>query len=779
MTTATDHISRQDPSCRDAHVGRDTDRVDGRAKVTGAARYSAEFTTSGLVHGCVLNSPIARGRILHIDAAAALNLPGVLAVFTHENRPDLPWFHRDHHDKDTPTAHFLPLYDDQIHYSGQPIALVIAKDPETASYACTLLQVQYEREAHLTSLSAAIDDPACRKVIRKTPDPRGNAVSAYTNAAIQIRSQYHFAVEHHNPMAPHAATVMWHNDGSITVHDKTQGPISTRDYVCDAFGFSKEKLQVIAPYVGGAFGLGLRPQYQLFLAIMAARELKLSVRVVLSRKQMFTLGYRPAAIQTISLAADRDGRLVSVRHETVQNTSQLENFEESSVKWSALLYQCPNVQLGYQLVPMDLYTPTDMRAPGAATGVNAFEQAIDEMAYRVGQDPLAFRLKNYAERDQIKNRDFSSKALRDCYAQGAERFGWVHRSYEPRSMREGRELVGWGVATGIWEAFQQEASARATLTRDGRLQVATAAADIGTGTYTILTQIAADTLGLRMSDVTTVLGDSSLPWAPIEGGSSGAASFGSAVKAACEALKKVLISQAIHMQDSPLKAATNDDLIFTEGHICVRNNATRRLSLADLVQRSGKDSIQAQASAVASQDAKKQYSSYAHSAVFVEVKVDEQLGQVRVTRVVNAVAAGKILNPKTAANQIVGGVVWGISKALYEHGMLDHHAGRFMNHNLAEYHIPTNADIDDIAVIFIPEDDRQVNALGVKGVGEIGIVGTAAAIANAIFHATGKRYYEFPITADQIMLDAPDTDTPDIDLPGADARRNGGSASIE
>lgn len=771
MSTATGHLPRQAPSCSEVHVGRDADRVDARAKVSGAAKYSAEFATSGLVHGCVLNSPIARGQIVHIDATAALNLPGVLAVFTHENRPDLSWFHRDHREKDTPTAHFLPLYDDQIHYSGQPIALVVANDPETANYACTLLQVQYEREAHQTNLSAAIDDPACRKAVRKTPGPRGNAAHAYTNAPIQVRTQYHFAVEHHNPMAPHATTVMWHDDGSITVHDKTQGPISTRDYLCDAFGFSKEQVRVIAPYVGGAFGLGLRPQYQLFLAIMAARELKRSVRIVLSREQMFTLGYRPAATQTISLAADNDGRLVSVRHETVQNTSQLENFEESSVKWSALLYQCPNVQLGYQLAPLDLYTPTDMRAPGAATGVNAFEQAIDEMAYRVGLDPLAFRLKNYAERDQIKNRDFSSKALRDCYAQGAERFGWAQRSHEPRTMRDGRERVGWGVATGIWEAFQQEASARATLTRDGRLEVATAAADIGTGTYTILTQIAADTLGLPMSDVTTVLGDSSLPWAPIEGGSSGAASFGSAVKAACEALKMDLMNHAIHMPDSPLKTATSNDVVFAKGNIYLKNDPAGRISLADLVQHSGKDSIQAQASAAANQDDKTRYSSYAHSAVFVEVKVDEQLGQVRVTRVVNAVAAGKILNPKTAANQILGGVVWGISKALHEHGMLDHHAGRFMNHNLAEYHIPTNADIDDIAVIFVHEDDRHVNRLGVKGVGEIGIVGTAAAIANAIFHATGKRYYNFPITADQVMMG---TDTADIDTLNTDAHRNAG-----
>src|SRR5690606_24870222 len=362
---------------------------------------------------------------------------------------------------------------------------------------------------------------------------------------------------------------------------------------------------------------------------------------------------------------------------------------------------------------------------------------------------------NYAESDQIKNREFSSKALRDCYAQSAERFGWARRSHEPRSMRDGRELIGWGVATGIWEAFQQEASARATLTRDGHLEVATAAADIGTGTYTILAQIAADTLGMPWPAVTATLVAGRLPWEPIEGGSSGAASFGSVVKAACEALKKELVNQAVRTQDSALGPVTGHELAFAGGQICCKSAPARCITLAELVRHSGKDTMQAEASAAPDHEDKKRYSSYAHSAVFAEVRVDEQLGQVRVTRVVNAVAAGKIINPKTATNLIAGGIVWGISKALHEHGMLDHHAGRFMNHNLAEYHIPTHADIDHIEVIFVQEEDRHVNALGVKGVGEIGIVGTAAAIANAIFHATGTRCYDFPITIDRIIRDTP------------------------
>jgi len=737
------------------YVGRSMDRVDGHAKVTGGAKYSSDFTATDLAHGVVVNSTIAKGRITRIDTAGALALPGVIAVFTHENRPDLAWFNRSHHGEDTPTAHFRPLADPQVHYNGQPVALVVADDAQTARYASSLIEVQYEADSHHTNLLAARDNSDLpsdtQTIVKKTPDSRGDAANAYSLTPVQNRTQYHFSIEHHNPMAPHASTVIWRGDGGITVHDKTQGSHQTHHYVCDAFEFPKSDVRVISPYVGGAFGLAIRPQHQLFLAVMAARELKRSVRVVLSREQMFTMGYRPEALQTISLAAEHDGTLTAIMHDAIGNTSQFEEFEESIVKWSGLLYQCPNVELSYQLTRLDLYTPTDMRAPGAASGVNALEQAMDEMAYLVGMDPLAFRLQNYAERDQIENKDFTSKELRACYAQGAERFGWGKRSGEPRSMRDGRELIGWGMATGVWEAFQQKASARATFSHDGTLEIASAAADIGTGTYTILTQIAADTLGLPMSRITMKLGDSCLPSAPIEGGSSGAASFGSAVKMACEALRKNIASEAIKLESSPFDQAGIDDLFFSEEGIVLKTDHSRHVSLVDVLRGCGKQKMDAEASAEPDKATGTRYSSYAHSAVFVEVKVDEELGQVRVTRVVNAVAAGKILNPKTAKNQISGGVVWGISKALCEEGMLDHNAGRFMNHNFAEYHVPSNADIYDIDVIFVEETDQEVNLLGVKGVGEIGIVGTAAAVANAVFHATGKRIYELPITIDKVL----------------------------
>jgi xanthine dehydrogenase YagR molybdenum-binding subunit len=466
---------------------------------------------------------------------------------------------------------------------------------------------------------------------------------------------------------------------------------------------------------------------------------------------MFTFGYRPDDLQTIEIGAQADGTLCAIKHQSVQNTSQFENYSESIVNWSGLSYACPNVALDHQLARLDLYTPIDMRAPGAATGVNAFEAAIDELAYELRMDPLELRLKNYAESDQNEGKPFTSKALRDCYARGAEAFGWAGRSFEPRSMRDGRELVGWGMATGVWEASQARAQARATLSSEGRLEVASASADIGTGTYTILAQIAAESFGLPLDAVSVKIGDSTLPQAPLQGGSRTAATVGSAVQAACEALKKTVLKQAHAIGNSPLGKSRASSVTFERGDIVLNRDARKRLSLREIVLSSGKTSLAAEAAAGPNRVEQRRRSSYTHSAVFVEVKIDEDLGQVRVTRIVSAVAAGRILNPKTARSQVIGGVVFGMGMALTEESLLDHRLGRFMNHNYAEYHIPANADVPEIDVIFVDEKDGHINPLGIKGVGEIGVIGTAAAISNAVFHATGRRVRELPITLDKLL----------------------------
>lgn len=740
-----------------AQIGRGVSRVDGRAKVTGQAKYAGEFDAPGLLHGVVVSSAVARGRITDIDAREALALDGVVQVFTHENRPRLAWFDRSYRDQDAPKkgSPFRPLRDAHIHYSGQPIALVVARTFELARRAAGLVRVRYEVAPHQTDLASqrdeAYDPGKAKDGFEPPPKPRGDADAALARAAVRIDATYHTPVEHHNPMECHASTVVYEDDGTLTVYDKTQGVMNTLQYLTNAFGLQKGKVRVRSPFVGGAFGSGLRPQYQLALAVMAARALHRSVRVSLTRQQMFTFGHRPETLQRVALGANAQGALEAVIHEAVGETSRFEDYVEVVVNWSGLLYQCANVRLDYKVAQVDNFTPLDMRAPGAALGVLALECAMDELAYAAGVDPLALRLTNYAERDQNKDLPFSSKELRACYQHGAERFGWSRRTQAPRSMRDGHALVGWGVATGVWDAMQQEATARAVLSVDGDLTVSSATADIGTGTYTIMTQIAADTAGVPIERVTFALGDTTLPEAPLEGGSWTASSVGTAVKVACEALCDELLKLARAQRGSPVAAATRERVAFADGRVFLKDAPDQGLTYAEVLRAAGK--VRLEVEVKGEPDAKRQagFTRATHSAVFVEVKVDEALGTVEVTRVVSAIAGGRILNPKTARSQIVGGVVWGIGMALHEASLMDTKLGRFMNHDLAEYHIPVNADVREVDVIFVDEEDTIVNPLGAKGLGEIGIVGVAAAVANAVHHATGKRVRSLPITLDKLL----------------------------
>jgi xanthine dehydrogenase YagR molybdenum-binding subunit len=742
----------------DLHVGSPRSRVDGPAKVTGQATYAAEFTAADLAHGYIVESAIARGRILSIDTAAAEALPGVVRVFTHENRPKTAWFDYKYRDMVAPPgAPFRPLSSDEIQYSGQPIALVVAESFEAAREAAGLVGVSYEREPHETDLDRARHDsyepPKKRNGIAPPPAPRGDAQQAFGAAPVRIAGEYAIASEHHNPMEPHATTVVWEDGGKLTVHDKTQGVQNSQAYVTNVFGLSGDDVRVVSPFVGGGFGSGLRPQHQLFLAVMASLALERSVRVELTRQQMFGHVHRPETVNLVSLGAGEDGKLHSIQHQAIAATSRFEDHQEVVVNWSGLLYPAEHVDLRYELAKLDTYTPGDMRAPGAPLGVFALESAMDELAVATGVDPVELRLRNYAERDENDGKPFTSKELRACYREGAERFGWSRRDPRPGSMREGRELIGWGMASGVWEANMMRTSARATLTADGRLAIACATSDIGTGTYTILAQIAADALGLPMDAVDVALGDSTLPEAPVQGGSWTAASAGSAVAAACGSLRAALLTRAT-AEGSPLAGAGADDVIFEGGHVRSLKEPSQVVTLADIVAASGQDRIAATESAgpgLIGMMLPKSHSSYTHSAVFAEVRIDEELGVLRVTRIVNAVAAGRILNPKTARSQILGGVVWGIGMALHEEAMTDHRLGRIMNHSLAEYHVPVNADIHDIEVIFVEERDEKTSPIGVKGLGEIGIVGTAAAIANAVHHATGKRIRSLPITIDKIL----------------------------
>ncbi len=740
------------------HIGEPTSRIEGRSKVTGEARYAAEHPREGLLYGWIVSSAIPRGRIVRIDDSKARAVPGIVEIVTHENRPHLPIFDKRYTDEvAVPGSPFRGLYDAEIRFAMQPIALVVAESLELARYGASIVEVEYETTDFNTSLEAELPKKYEPKKKRDTFDPpknRGDAQAALERAPLRFTGVYHEGTHHHNPMEMHATTVLWEGGGRITVYDKTQGSQNVQNYLASVFGFAKDDVRVLNPYVGGAFGSGLRPQYQVYFATLAAKMLERSVRVVMTRQQMFSHVHRPEALQTVSLATDEKGRLQSIVNEVVQSTSRFEDYMEVIVNWGLMNYACDNASGKHELAALDTYTPGDMRAPGAATGMTIFEMAIDEMAEIAKLDPLEFRLLNYSEKDAMDDKPYTSKALREAYAEGAKRFGWDGRPLAPRSMKDGRELVGWGVATGMWDAMFQQTSARATLRADGSLEVASATSDIGTGTYTVMAEVASDSLGVPLDRISVKLGDSALPTAPVEGGSWATASTGAAVHLACEGVKEKLLDAARKLDGKPLGSAKADDLVFADGRVSRRDDPSASRSIGDLLRDAGLAEIVVEETAKPGlldklSEMLKQRNT--HSAIFAEARVDEELGVIRVPRIVIAVAAGRIVNPKAARSQILGGVVMGISMALEEETFMDHRFGRFMNHNLAEYHIPVNADIYDIDVIFVNEPDPDVTPLGVKGLGEIGIVGTAAAVANAIWHATGHRSRALPITIDHLL----------------------------
>ena len=739
------------------YVGQALNRVDGKAKVTGTAKYAAEYNVPGLRYGYVVNATIAKGKITKIYTDTALTVPGVLKVYTHENRPSTAWLSLNYADMDAPPGKpFIPMHNDKIVYNGQPIALVVAETFELARYAASLIRVDYKKEDPETNLLLHLDDARKPKKGLATlmkpgpPGPKGHEDKAYDAAAIKGYGQFVHGSEHHNPMEMFASTVVYEGDGKLTIYDKTQGSINSQLYVANVFGLHYGDVRVIAPYVGGAFGSGLRPQYQLFLAVMASLDLKCSVKLSMNRHQMFTFGYRPATVQNTRYGANEEGKIQSLYHQGIAQTSEYEDYTEVVVNWANMMYPSPNTTLDYKLVPLNVASPMDMRAPGGATGIHPMECTIDELAYKAGIDPVDFRLINFTNVDETTGKPYSSKELKACFKQAADKFGWEKRNPQPRSTRRGNKLVGWGMAAGMWEAMQVPTRAEAILSADGKLTVRSATADFGTGTYTVMAQIAADCMGMDINDVTFELGDSNMPFAPISGGSFTAASCGTAVQAACLGLKKKILKKAQKLvpafDDTKLEGVE-----FANSSIHLKNNDGMPLSYRTIVAATKGKEIKSKNMGWPHALKQRKYSRAAHSAVFAEVEVDEDFGIVKVTRLVSAIAAGKILNPKTARSQILGGMVWGISKALREESVMDHRFGKFMNANLSEYHTPVNADINELDVIFVEEEDYIVNDLGIKGLGEIGLVAVPPAIANAVFHATGKRVYDLPILMDKVM----------------------------
>lgn len=688
-------------------IGQPVSRVDGRQKVTGTATYAAEFAVPRMAHGAVVRSTVARGRITSIDSAAAERLPGVLAVLTHRNAPRLAY--RPHKGAPDPVVgeRLHVLQDDQVTHQGQPIGLVVAETLEQATHAATLVRVAYAQESAATDVGRA--QPVDQKIVqtdqgeRKPPSSRrGDAEGALAAAEVRVDQTYVIPRENHNPIEMHATIAAWEGD-RLTLWDKTQWVHNVADEIAAVFGIPVGNVRVVSPFVGGAFGSGLRTWPHVTLAALGARVAGRPVKLMLSRREMYYgVGYRPHTVQRVALGAARDGRLAALVHDAHQETSTYEEYSEALINASRFLHSCPNVYTRHRIARLNVHTPTYMRAPGESSGVFALESALDELAAALNIDPVELRLRNEPKIDEFKKLPFSSRSTRECYRVAAERFGWSRRNPKPRSMRDGRWLVGYGMATATYPMNYAPASARARRLPDGTVEVTSAASDMGPGTWTSMTQVAAEALGLPIERVKFMLGDTRLPRAPVHGGSLTMASVGSAVQAACRKLRE-------------------------EGGV----EATADIKPGDEGTR---------------------FSMHSFGAVFVEVAVDPDLGETRVRRIVGAYGAGRVVNPKLARSQSIGGMIGGIGMALMEHSVVDVRNGRVANANLAEYAVPVHADTPPVLdVVFVPEEDPHVNPLGVKGLGEIAMVGVAPAITNAIFHATGKRIRELPVTPDKLL----------------------------
>jgi xanthine dehydrogenase YagR molybdenum-binding subunit len=735
------------------YIGKEMSRVDGVAKVTGKAKYAAEFQVPNLAYGFIVQGTVAKGTITAIDTREAERLPGVIRVFTHLNAaklgPKASTQEAPPTATEEPDKSFRALQSNRIFFNGQPVALVVAETFEQARFAARMVKVSYTAEKPMTD-TEAMRGQGFVPGQGPPPKPRGNPAQAFQSAPVKVEAEYRIAIEHHNAMEPHAAIAFWQGD-KLTIFDKTQEVYGVRTHLASSFGVPEDNVSVVSPFVGGAFGSSLRPNYYPALTAMAAREIKRPVKVVYTRTQMFTgHGYRPYTIQKVSLGAEKNGKLTAILHEAAHNTSTFEDFSDNTTYFPRSVYACPNLDAPQTLIKTDLSTPTWMRAPGAVSGMFALESAMDELAYALKIDPLELRLNNYAETEPDSGKPFSSKALRECYLIAAEKFGWKKRTFEPRSMRDGRLLVGWGTASGIWGAFQMPASVKITLKVDGTAHVASATSDIGPGTYTVVTMIAAEYLGLPSENVKFELGDTKFPRAPSQGGSWTTASVGSAVYGAALNIGQKLLALANRDEKSPLKSAAATDVEMVDGRLQLKSDPSRFVSVSEIMRRNNLGEIVETYESKPSPERQK-YATLAHGAQFVEVKVDPDLGIIRVTRAIEATACGKIINPMASHSQEIGGVVWGIGMALHEATEIDHRYGRIMNPNLQHYHVPVNADVHEVETLFVEEDDKIVNPLGVKGMGELGMVGIPAAIANAVFHATGRRIRELPITLEKLL----------------------------
>ncbi|MFC5408569.1 xanthine dehydrogenase family protein molybdopterin-binding subunit [Larkinella bovis] len=734
------------------------DRVDGRVKVTGAATYSAEYRFDNLVHAVLITSEIAKGRISSIDAKTAGAAPGVRAVLSHLNSPGVPGYGpaKQPAERAPLGTAFRVFYDNLIYFSGQPVAVVVADTLEQARYAAALVRVQYEQEPHRTDFEANQAKAVLPLgVQRNKTSPfqdyqRGNPDAVQT-AEVRLEATYTIPTQHHQPLEPHAVIAVWEAPDKLTVYDKNQGVKSAQGNLAQAFQLPREKVSVKSPFIGGAFGSGIRVWPHTVAAVLAAKHVNRPVKLVLSREQMFTsVGYRPYTGQKIAIGASKNGQLTAITHEGIGQTSAYEDHLERTILATRALYACPNVSTGYRLLNLDVNTPTWMRGPGDATGMFALESALDELAFALNRDPLEIRLKNHADSDPERNLPWSAKALKECYRLGADQFGWKNRGLEPRSMQQNGMLVGYGMASSLYGFHRHPSKAKAILRADGSVIVQSATMDIGPGTGTAMTRIAANVLGVSPKKIRFDWGDSALPDAPGQNGSATITSVGSAVHVACESLKKKLSELAAAMPGSGFTPAGADGVTAKNGKLFSNGDLGGGIAYTDILAFHRLPQVEVTEEARSGPE-RDQYSMYSFGCHFVEVQVHPLTGEVRVSRVTTCADVGRIINYKTARSQSIGGIVGGIGMALMEESVMDHRYGRYVTQDFATYHIPTQADVPQMEVLYVDQPDERVNPIGAKGLGEIAIVGVAAAIANAVFHATGKRIRKLPITPDKLV----------------------------
>src|SRR5947207_8894076 len=703
-------------------IGQPLTRVDGRLKVTGTAKFAAEFAPARISHAALIQSTIAKGRVSKIDLSGARNAPGVIGILTRENAPRFKPYPDELTKKGAPGESRVPLENDDVHWVGQHLGVVVAESLEQAQHAASLVRVEYEKaQPRLTigneEQNALHPDTFIGR--EKLQVKRGDVDAALATAAGRIDATYTTPIENHNPIETYSTTAEWEGDDRLLLHEATRGIKQLQKIVANAFSIPLENVRIVSPFVGGAFGSKGFQWSHTLLAAAAAKLVERPVKLTFTRPQMFdSAGQRARTEQKFSVGASRDGKLVALRHATTTHCSPVSEYTEPCGNMSRMLYSCPNIDVTHRVTKLNLTTPCPMRAPGEAPGVFALECAIDELAHKLDLDPLEFRRRNYAEKDENENKPWSSKKLRECYKRGAAKFGWSKRNRKPASMRAPNgDQVGYGMATAIYPANQRPAGATATLAKDGTVVIRSATHETGTGTYTAMTQFAADALGIPVGKIRFELGDSQFPEAPTNGGSWLTASVSPAVMGVCAELKKK-VTEAVG-------AWPNDSSQL-------------------------KEEITAEFKAEPNKEERENFSFQSFGAVFVEVRVDS-LGQVRIERATGVYDVGRMVNPRLARSQIMGGMLFGFGMALMEATLPDENVGRVVNANLAEYHIPVCADAPVFDIDFINEPDPHMAGRGVRGIGEIGIVGSAAAVANAIFHATGKRVRDLPITVDKLI----------------------------